>query len=139
MNADPSWLVLARGEIGTKEKPGPGNNPEVVQYYVESVGRKHPDSVPWCAAFVGAMISRAGYKPSYSLLARSYLDWGVRLKAPKVGAVVVFARGKPPSGHVGFVESFTDNVLVVIGGNQKDAVNRQLYSRSKAIGYRWPT
>ena len=31
------------------------------------------DSIAWCAAFKGAMLGRAGYRGSGSLLARSYL------------------------------------------------------------------
>lgn len=138
MNTGPDWLRLARLELGTKETPGPKNNPDVVDYFLVSVGKKHPDAVPWCAAFVGAMLVRAGQTPSYSLLARSYLKWGEKLQAPKPGCIVVFSRGKPPSGHVAFVETVQPDTLLVIGGNQSDAVTRQLYPRTKVLGYRWP-
>ena len=69
--ADPKWLVLAREQLGTVEMPGPGSNPKVVQYYLDVVGKRMADSVPWCAAFVGAMLMRAGKKSSGSLMARS--------------------------------------------------------------------
>jgi uncharacterized protein (TIGR02594 family) len=131
-------LHLARQEIGTKERPGRANNPKVVQYYVDSVKAAQADSVPWCSAFVGAMLARSGYKPSGSLMARSYLTWGRKLKEPVPGAIVVFARGRPPSGHVAIVESVSNGMLNVIGGNQSDAVTRARYSRAKALGYRWP-
>lgn len=134
----PEWLRLARKELGTKEFPGPSNNQTVTQYYADSIGRHMADSVPWCAAFVGAMLARAGRKPSGSLMARSYLDWGAKLDEPIPGAIVVFARGRPPSGHVAIVESVTNETLTVIGGNQSDAVTRANYPRSKALGYRWP-
>jgi uncharacterized protein (TIGR02594 family) len=134
----PEWLHLAREELGTKERPGSANNPAVVQYYVDSIGGSHPDSVPWCSAFVGSCLARAGYKSSRSLMARSYLTYGRKLKEPVPGAIVVFARGRPPSGHVAFVESVSNGMLTVIGGNQSDAVTRSRYSRTKALGYRWP-
>lgn len=134
----PRWLHLARKELGTKEQPGPRNNPDVQMYYCEAVNAKHPDSVPWCAAFVGAMLARAGKKPSRSLMARSYLNWGVSIREPIPGAIVVFSRGRPPAGHVAFVESVHDSTLIVIGGNQSDAVTRAVYPKSKVLGYRWP-
>lgn len=137
--ASPKWLELARKELGTKEYPGPANNPTVQQYYVDAVSKKHPDEVAWCAAFVGAMLARAGVEPSKSLLARSYLRWGIKLKAPKRGAVVVFPRGEAWQGHVGFVESFGREYLVVISGNDDNSVKRDTYLREQALGYRWPS
>lgn len=134
----PEWLHIARSELGTKEIPGPKSNPSVVQYYVDAVHGRHPDSVPWCAAFVGACLVRAGRASSGSLMARSYLNWGRRLAEPIPGAIVVFARGTPPSGHVAFVDSVENGDLIVIGGNQSDAVTRARYSQIKVLGYRWP-
>lgn len=64
----PRWYELALGERGVKEAPGAADNP-VVQAYYKDAGHpevKH-DSVPWCAAFVGAMLARSGIKPSGSL------------------------------------------------------------------------
>jgi uncharacterized protein (TIGR02594 family) len=135
---EPKWLTLARKEIGTAEIPGPKSNPKVVQYYFEAVGTRQADAVPWCAAFVGAMLMRAGKKSSGSLMARSYVKYG-RATIPKPGAIVVFPRGRSPLfGHVTFVESVAGNTLICIGGNQSDAVTRQAYPRNRAIAFRWP-
>ena len=72
----PRWYELALSERGVKEGPGEADNPVVRAYYKDA---GHPevkhDSVPWCAAFVGAMLTRSGIKPSGSLAARSYLAW----------------------------------------------------------------
>jgi uncharacterized protein (TIGR02594 family) len=136
--AEPKWLTLAKAELGTKEFPGDASNPRVVQYYVDAVGKRLADAVSWCAAFCGAMLVKAGETPSGSLLARSYLKWGIKLSAPRVGCIVIFPRGASWQGHVAFVESFTDKTLTVIGGNQFDAVTRARYPRSKVLGYRWP-
>src|SRR5262245_47545073 len=72
---DPPWLVLARGELGTKEAPGEANNPVVLRYYADA---GHPEinseSIAWCPAFTGAMLERSGYPGSKSLMARSYLQ-----------------------------------------------------------------
>jgi uncharacterized protein (TIGR02594 family) len=138
MPTEPKWLTLARKEIGTVEIPGSRSNPQVVKYYFDVVGKGMADSVPWCAAFVGAMLVRADEKSSGSLMARSYMQWGERTGA-KPGAVVVFPRGRPPSGHVAFVESVSGNQIVCIGGNQGDAVTRRTFQRSSALGFRWPS
>jgi hypothetical protein len=56
-------------------------------------------------------------------MARSYLNYGKRLLSPKVGCIVVFPRGSSPvSGHVGFVAEVRGDTLMVLGGNQNDAV-----------------
>lgn len=136
--SDPKWLILARKEIGTLEIPGHLSNPKVVNYYLDVVGKRMADSIPWCAAFVGAMLVRSGEKSSGSLMARSYLQYGDRCGA-KPGAIVVFARGRPPFGHVAFVESVSGNYVVCIGGNQGDAVTRRTFSRISALGFRWPS
>lgn len=136
---DPAWLRLARRELGTREVSGAGNNPTVIDYFADAA---HPqikqDAVPWCAAFVGAMLKRAGKTPSGSLMARSYLDWGKALSEPRLGCVVVFKRGKPPSGHVAFYLGHTSAYVRVLGGNQSDAVTIQNYRKDAVLGYRWP-
>ncbi|MCI0557475.1 MAG: TIGR02594 family protein [Nitrososphaera sp.] len=137
--ADEKWLELARKELGTKEFPGAWNNPKVVSYFTDAVGIKRPDAIPWCAAFVGAMLTRAGKKSSGSLMARSYLKWGKKLTTPIPGAIVVFPRGKPPSGHTAIVERVTGKFVEVIGGNQSDAVTRKRFPIASALGWRWPT
>lgn len=136
---DPPWLTLAIADLGTIEGVGTKNNPKVVTYYRDS---GHPevvqDAVPWCAAAVGAWLSRAGRKPSGSLMARSYLYWGQKSK-PMRGAVVVFQRGKPPSGHVAFyVRDNGNGTIRVVGGNQSDAVTIANYQKARVLGYRWP-
>jgi uncharacterized protein (TIGR02594 family) len=138
MTDEPMWLVLARDELGTVEIPGPRSNPKVVQYYLDVVGKKYGDSVPWCAAFVGAMLMRSGEHSSGSLMARSYVRYGERCEA-KPGAIAVFSRGgSRVFGHVNFVEHVVGNKLLCIGGNQHDAVTRATYSKGKAIAFRWP-
>lgn len=133
---DPPWLSFARAQLSTHEVPGSGNSPSVLSYFADAL---HPevkqDAVPWCAAFVGAMLARAGIKPSGSLMARSYLDWGVPLDKPRLGCIVVFKRGSPPSGHVAF---YTGGNVEVLGGNQGDAVTTAKFRRDSVLGFRWP-
>jgi uncharacterized protein (TIGR02594 family) len=135
----PKWLDLAVLELGTKEAPGYTNNPIVTGYFKDAGAGKLPDSVPWCAAFVGAMLKRAGVSPSGYLAARSYLKWGVKCK-PVQGCIVVLKRGTSPwQGHVTFLDRVNPNgTLRCLGGNQTDAVTYANYSPAFVLGYRWP-
>ena len=110
-----------------------------MQYYYDVVGKRMADAVPWCAAFVGAMLMRSGKRSSGSLMARSYQKYGDRCP-PQPGAIAVWPRGRSPSfGHVNFVESIEGNKVVCIGGNQGDAVTRATFDRRNALTFRWPT
>lgn len=130
---------LAKAEIGTVEWTD-GNNPKVLAYFRDA---GHPqvkdDETAWCAAFVGAMLARAGEKPSGQLTARSYLDWGVAVDRndAQEGDIVILARGNSTwQGHVGFFVKDDGNLITVLGGNQGNAVNRRPYSGDRLLGIR---
>lgn len=134
------WLALAIAEIGVKEVPGRGHNPVVLAYFRDA---GHPeirdDETPWCAAFVGACLYRAGVYTTGSMLARSYLKWGYELKKPVPGCVAIFPRGADPTyGHVTFVLAVHGNVIDVIGGNQHNSVCVVSRMTTEALSFRWP-
>ena len=118
-----------------KEAPGAADNP-VVQAYYRDAG--HPEVKHDSVAFVGAMLARSGTKPSGSLAARSYLDWGVKLAVPRRGCIVVLKRGKGWQGHVTFFDREENGLLVCLGGNQSDKVCFAAYRKSLVLGLRWP-
>ena len=98
----PAWIIEAEKYIGLKEIKGPEHNPEILQWWKDiKRGGIQQDSVPWCSAFVGAMLERSGIKSSRFEGALSYLEWGMDITAPAYGCVVVFSRSV--GGHVGFV------------------------------------
>ena len=67
----------AHKQIGIWEWAGSENNPLVLAMFAEAGHSEiKQNAVPWCAAFVGSVLLRAGGKVTGSLLARSYLDWG---------------------------------------------------------------
>ena len=132
-------MDLARKEVGTLEW-GDGSNPKVVAYFRDA---GHPevkdDETAWCAAFVGAMIRRAGGTPTDALNARSYLKWGtpVSLDEAKPGDVVVFRRGNSTwQGHVAFFMAKDGDKIAVLGGNQRDAVSIARYPAADLLGIR---
>lgn len=133
---------LAKAEIGTVEWKN-GDNPTVVAYFADSgnAGVKN-DETAWCAAFVGAMLRRAGMKSTGALNARSYLDWGtpVDRKDAQPGDVVVFKRGNSSwQGHVAFFVKDRGKLIDVLGGNQSNAVNIKGYSADALLGIRRAT
>lgn len=122
-------LQATEGYLGLKEWPGAKSNPEVEALFKAAGFPGLTDDVPWCAGFVGAVLAQVGLKPSGSLMARSYLKWGmdVPIHQARPGDVVVFARGKPPSAHVAFFLWFDGTRVKVRGGNQSDAVTDAFY------------
>jgi uncharacterized protein (TIGR02594 family) len=139
--AEPGWLTLARTDLGTVEGIGKGNNPRVVRYFADAgfAGVKD-DAVAWCAAFVGAVLHRAGHKPSGSLAARPYERWGVGLAKPILGCVATKRRGNSAwQGHVGFVVGASDKQIILLGGNQNDRVSIAAFPRAEFTSFRWPS
>jgi len=136
----PPWLAAAWAEFGVREIPGKDDAPEILRYFRDAGDTSvETEATPWCAAFLGAMLKRAGYTGTGSLLARSYLDWGDRLDEARFGAVAVLSRGDDPNaGHVGFLLSDTNGKLHLLGGNQGDAVTVASFDRARLLGFRWP-
>lgn len=136
-SADPRWLVAARKYLGLKEVVGSGNNPEIVAMWVKLGLPFRDDATPWCAGFVGFVFESAGIHSTRSGLALSYSNWGVPLKSPAVGCVVTFTR--VGGGHVGFIVGKDQSGnLMVLGGNQSDAVNIKPFAPARATSFRWP-
>ena len=138
MMIDPQWLAIARPLVGLHEIHGPEHAPEILDMW-RAIKRSgiQSDEVPWCAAFVGACLERAGIRSSRFESAASYLTWGVRLDGPTHGCIVVFSRSG--GGHVGFVVGIDPaGKLLVLGGNQGDSVSVKAFPQDRVTGYRWP-
>lgn len=136
---EPAWVAEARKHIGLREIPGVTHSQVILNWWKQiKRGGIKADEIPWCAAFVGAMLESAGIVSSRFESAKSYLNWGRGLSEPVYGCVAVFARDG--GGHVGFVVGSTaSGDLVILGGNQGDEVNIRTFSRKRAAGYRWPS
>lgn len=133
-------FALAEAEIGTLEKAGKEHNPKIVAYFKDAgnAGVKD-DETAWCAAFVGAMLERAGIRSTRKLNARSYLEWGekISLDDAEKGDIVIFQRGTSAwQGHVGFYVGHGASKITVLGGNQSNKVSLAPYPMSKLLGVR---
>lgn len=144
----PVWYQEAERLKGLRETPGTGNNATIMGWAKRlggSVARVFTaDSVAWCGLFVANAIATTlpdEPLPENPLGARNWGRWGRELSTPALGAVVVFWRGSRSSGlgHVGFYAGEDGDAVHVLGGNQSDAVTVARLSKSRLVGYRWPT
>ncbi|MFM9943198.1 MAG: TIGR02594 family protein [Hyphomicrobiaceae bacterium] len=137
---EPPWMPLAWSDLGQREVPGVAANARITAYFRDA---GHPeidnDETAWCAAFVGATLERAGHRCSRSLMARSYLKWGIEAEQPAPGAIAVLSRGSDPAlGHVGFLVALTATKVILLGGNQSNAVTVEAFDRRRLLALRNP-
>lgn len=138
------WFQEARRLIGTKEKPGAGSNPVILDWASDQ-GLKNAygdDETPWCGLFVGHCISATLDReptPSDLLSARAWERFGIGT-SPTPGAVMVFWREARRSwkGHVGFYAGEDDSAYRILGGNQSDSVSLAWIAKSRFVTARWP-
>jgi uncharacterized protein (TIGR02594 family) len=135
---EPHWLPIARKYIGLTEIPGKAHNPTIIRWLTELKAWWKEDETPWCGTFVAAVLREAGLVvPKHWYRAKAYLDYGVAPPNPFLGSIVVFER--KGGGHVGFVVGVDErDRIMVLGGNQANAVNVQPFDRSRVAGFRWP-
>lgn len=138
MAVNAPWMEIAEGYKGTKEIVGKAHNPVIIEFFAKS---GHPeiknDETAWCSAFVNAVMFEAGIKGTQNLLARSWLEWGVKTSSPRYGDIVIMRRGNSSwQGHVFFFVKMDDNYVYGLGGNQSNAVTLAKFRRSEILGYR---
>jgi len=135
---EPPWLILARREIGFRERPGNRG----IERYVSLAHAGSPGD-PWCAIFVNAMLESAGYPGTRSAAVRSFehSQYFVRLAGPALGCIATMWRQSKASGlgHVFFYLGENDKGVVALGGNQSDQVLIQYEPHSRITGYWWPS
>ncbi|MDD2902008.1 MAG: TIGR02594 family protein [Syntrophales bacterium] len=140
----PRWLKIAAQEMQlmVRETPDPDtDNPRILAYHRSTCGQASSEEVPWCSAFVNWCIEQSELKGTRSARAVSWLRWGRPLAEPRPGCIVVLWRSNnPEEGHVGFYWGAEGDRILLLGGNQQNAVTIQGYARSKVRnqGFRWP-
>lgn len=135
----PRWLDQARKYIGLTEISDTWHNTKIVEWWN---GLFRDDETPWCGAFVAGVLRECGMDVAKGFAgARNWLKFGLEIDKPAYGCIVIFWRGKRSgwSGHVGFVVG-KDRLgnLMVLGGNQGNAVNIKPFATTRVLGYRWP-
>lgn len=150
LDTDPAWLKAAWAAEGQKEFPGPASNTWIEKLWLgkpggrwfwESVGKGDDSKLPWCGAFAAYCMEEAALPfPQHYARAWAWASYGVSLDHPVRGCIVVFGdAGNKLQDHVGLVVGETETGdLLVLGGNQNDAVRVSKFKRSAAQAYRWP-
>jgi uncharacterized protein (TIGR02594 family) len=135
----PPWLAEARRWIGLTEISGPRSQAAILRWGQAIADWFRNDDTPWCGAFVHGQLAATLPNeplPANALWARSWAEFGVPLKRPAPGAVLVFSRGS--GGHVGFYVGEDSSRLRVLGGNQSNAVTETWIAKARLIATRWP-
>jgi len=133
-----TWITEARKHIGLKEIKGKGTNLTIKSWLSNLRAWWSDDETAWCGTFVAHCIKSAGYPlPKHWYRAKDWLNWGVDVGWPCYGCIVIFER--KGGGHVGFVVGKDKTGrLMVLGGNQGDAVSVIPFDAARAVGYRLP-
>jgi uncharacterized protein (TIGR02594 family) len=134
----PRILLEGLKTFGTIEKPGPGNNPSIMQWATRTgLARIYKnDATAWCGLWAAYVALQAGWEPPLNpLRARNWLNFGTEQEEAALGDVLVFSRGKG-SGHVGLYVGEDDEAFHVLGGNQSDRVMFKRIAKGRLLGIR---
>ncbi len=139
-------IAQALSQYGTPSLIDGRVNPAVKQYLYESTGLWFDSHLPWCAAFIGAMLLRSGVAretlpdPDAILAAKSWKGVGVAVSDAQVGDLMIFDRDDTPGGWEGHIAIFCNygfgpkggkRSIFVLGGNQGDKVCVAPYQESR--------
>lgn len=134
-------LQIAINEIGVKEIPGTGNNPQIMNYARQAGFPDYvSDDIAWCSLFMNWVAQKSGLERSKSLAARSWLNFGIPVSNPEPGDVVIYWRESRDSwkGHVGIFMGFSADLkrIYCLGGNQGNQVSVTAYPAEMLLGFR---
>lgn len=140
---------VAQRFVGVKETAGATSTPAVLAMLRLDDASVPNDATPWCSAFINWIAWILRLPRSKSLAARSWLQVGRPIDLHDARAafdVVIFSRGSGPQpgpnviaapGHVAFYAGMQDDrTVLVLGGNQGDAVSVAGFPVTSVIGVR---
>ena len=131
------WIDVAVEEMkkGISET---GDNSEILKYfdYTQLKGSQAAmtDKTPWCAAFVNYCLEVSGVGGTNNATAYSFKSWGVSSFNPQFGVIAIMNYS-----HVGFVIGQNkDGRIVILGGNQNNAINLSPNAMNNVLKYVYP-
>jgi uncharacterized protein (TIGR02594 family) len=139
---------LAQRFVGVSEVAGSASNPQILAMLRLDEEWPEGDDVPWCSAFMNYITWLLRLPRSKSLLARSWLAVGrpVNLDEAEAGFDIVILKrgdGAQPGpdvlnapGHVGLFAGGEGDSILLLAGNQLDAVNVSRFPKSQLLGIR---
>jgi len=145
---EPRWFQVALAEFdahhtvfGTTD-----GNRRIHEYFLATA--YHPKigtTEAWCSAFANWCMRQAGLVGTNSAAAASWLKWGVELKEPRHGCIMVIHWAGKHSGsgnHVTFFDKEAGGLVYYFGGNQTTAhrisEGHASHRAFATVHYRWP-
>lgn len=119
----PSMLVSAIKYYGVAEVVGKGDNPMIMKWAKDTkqVAYFPNDETPWCGLFMAQLAYENGLPfPAIAVRASEWAKFGMPVKVPMLGDVLVFTR--QGGGHVGLYVGEDEVAYHVLGGNQSNMV-----------------
>ncbi len=128
---------LAMRFVGVKETPGATSTPLVLAMLQLDGAWPTDDAVPWCSAYANWVAWLLRLPRSKSLAARSWLGVGrpVALTEARADSDIVVLE-RDGGGHVGFFAGLEGENVLILGGNQHDAVNVSAFPVARVLGVR---
>lgn len=141
---------LAQRFVGeVKELPGERDHPFIQWgHLLCGLGSNQPDETPWCSSWLNSICWLLRLPRSKSAAARSWLAVGqsIELEAATPGYDVVILQrgaGKQPGpdvlqapGHVGLYAGREVGHVLILGGNQSNAVSVARFPVGQVLGVR---
>ncbi len=142
------WMAHALQFHGVRELVSGKLNPVVREFFSHTrfPAEQVNDKTAWCGAYASTVLDLAKLPSPRSARARDFLTYGVGLRRPVYGALLIFSRGSnapdDPRAHVAFSasETFTegDVQVLALGGNQGNCCCVQPKLVEHLLGVRWP-
>ncbi len=131
----------ARKFYGEEEIEGAKHNTAILLFFKESGNANiTSDEISWCSVFISYCAKKAGLSYTKKATAKSWLDYGQKIRNPEPGDLVVFWREDPDSwkGHVAIFLSIDpeNKEIICLGGNQDGKVCIRQYSEEYVLGFR---
>lgn len=138
----PKWLKVVMDENTRQYRRNSRYNDRILEYVSTvdyNVLYKPPEGpIYWSSHLLNWTLRKVKKTGTKNADPRSWLDWGVKLTEPKLGAIAVFGmRNQKNFAYVGCFLLETTNYVVVIAGDIGGAVNIAAFDKRDLLGYRW--
>ena len=136
IEAMPPWMAELHRRMGLHETR---NSKSLIEFLMLGKYLGNPAKLPWCGDAIESAMAKTlpdEPLPSNPFWAQAWAAFGIKVPAI-VGAIGVI-RWSASSGHVGTVAGVNGSKIILLGGNQSNAIKLSSFDRSKFIGFRWP-
>lgn len=135
----PPWMAEMHRRLGLHEKR---DNASLSHWLRIGKFLGNPAKLPWCGDAIETCVVKTLPNepvPTNPFWAQAWKGFGVDAKGPKVGAIGVI-RWSARAGHVGIVAGYDSDRrrVLLLGGNQSDAITLSWFPLSRFIAFRWP-